>query len=518
MTKPQIVFRADASLQIGTGHVVRCLTLAKALRASGAECTFLTRALVGHLCDRIQAEGFACELLPAPDGSADLPSDPPHAFWAGVPWQTDAAECATFLQGRTVDWLIMDHYAFDHRWQTVLRPHVSNIMVWDDLADRKHACDLLLDQNLGTSVQNYSALVPQSTRLLIGPKYAQLRSEFAAQRAEALVSRPNRKLKKILIAMGGVDQHNATGRLLDALALWPQAPSLDVSVVLGGKAPHLHALFDQAPTLPFPCEIATDVTDMGHRMAEADLAIGAVGGTTWERCALGLPTLMLTIAANQIPAATALHQTGSALLLGDETSNGWDEQLLSALDKLSDPVALATMSEIVAAVCDGDGTARLQRELVPTPVTLRPAHPEDARRVWEWRREGGASRFYRSQTEPAYPDHWAWFNKALRSQIRRFWVIEEGALPLGYVRLDLMGEDEALVSLCLAQDARGRGIGQIGLALIEQMSAKLGIGRLEAEIHPENLPSLRAFQKAGYVPAGENDGFGVFERIIQVKT
>ncbi len=518
MAQPQIVFRADASLQIGTGHVVRCLTLAKALRASGAECTFLTRALDGHLADRIKAEGFACDLLPAPDGTAELPTDPPHAFWAGVPWQTDAAECAAILQGRSVDWLVMDHYAFDHRWQSVLRPCVSQIMVWDDLADRKHDCDLLLDQNLGTSAQDYDGLVPDTAHLLIGPKYAQLRGEFASQRAEALVSRSNRRLQKILIAMGGVDQHDATGRLLDALALWPQAPSLDVSVVLGGKAPHLPSLRAKSAELPFRCEIATDVTDMGHRMAEADLAIGAVGGTTWERCALGLPTLMLTIAANQIPAATALHQTGAARLLGDETSDGWEEQLLQALNDLSDPIRLAEMSEIAAAICDGDGTARLQRELVPTPVRLRPAQITDARRVWEWRLEGGASRYYRSQTEPAYSDHWGWYNAALRSQIRRFWVIEEGALPLGYVRLDLTAPEEALISLCLAYDARGRGIGQIGLSLIEDMAAELGITRLEAEIHPENLPSLRAFQKAGYKPVGENDGFGVFERNVQVKT
>ena len=363
MAQPQIVFRADASLQIGTGHVVRCLTLAKALRASGAECTFLTRALDGHLADRIEAEGFACDLLPAPDGTAELPKDPPHAYWAGVPWQTDAAGCAAILQGRTVDWLIMDHYAFDHRWQSVLRPRVSQIMVWDDLADRKHDCDLLLDQNLGTSAQDYDGLVPDTAHLLIGPKYAQLRGEFASQRAEALVSRSNRRLQKILIAMGGVDQHDATGRLLDALALWPQAPSLHVSVVLGGKAPHLASLRTKAVDLPFRCEIATDVTDMGHRMAEADLAIGAVGGTTWERCALGLPALLLVIAKNQLMAADAIERVGAAVLLGRADQEGWEQKMIEELESLKSPEKLFEISQKAAAICDGLGTQRLLQAL-----------------------------------------------------------------------------------------------------------------------------------------------------------
>jgi UDP-2,4-diacetamido-2,4,6-trideoxy-beta-L-altropyranose hydrolase len=363
MAQPQIFFRADASLQIGTGHVVRCLTLAKALRASGAECTFLTRALDGHLADRIKAEGFTCDLLPAPDGTAELLTDPPHAYWAGVPWQTDAAECAAILQGRSVDWLIMDHYAFDHRWQSVLRPHVSQIMVWDDLADRKHDCDLLLDQNLGTSAQDYDGLVPDTAHLLIGPKYAQLRGEFASQRAEALVSRSNRRLQKILIAMGGVDQHDATGRLLDALALWPQAPSLDVSVVLGGKAPHLPSLRAKSAELPFRCEIATDVTDMGHRMAEADLAIGAVGGTTWERCALGLPALLLVIANNQLMAADAIERVGAAVLLGRADQEGWERKMLEELERLRSPEKLFEISQKAAAICDGLGTQRLLQTL-----------------------------------------------------------------------------------------------------------------------------------------------------------
>ncbi|MEY8882724.1 UDP-2,4-diacetamido-2,4,6-trideoxy-beta-L-altropyranose hydrolase [Donghicola sp. XS_ASV15] len=518
MATALIAFRADASLEIGSGHVVRCLTLAKALREAGAECLFLSRDLEGSLCDRIRSEGFSCHLLPAPV-DADLPAGgPAHARWAKVSWEQDAQDCAAALKDHAVDWLIMDHYAFDRNWQSAMRPYVERIMVWDDLADRAHDCDVLLDQNLGTMGSDYDALLADHVTRLIGPKYAQLRPEFAAQRAEALVSRCDRTLTKVLIAMGGVDQHNATGRILEALGAWKNAASLEVSVVLGRQAPHLDALAANAGRFPFPLEIACDVTDMGHRMVEADLAIGAVGGTTWERCALGLPTLMLTIAANQIPAAQALGQTGAAILLGDETSEHWQDALAHALDRLSEPDALARMSEVAAGICDGDGTARLVRELVQADVSLRTATQEDARRVWEWRREGGANRYYRSQQEPPYPDHWNWFQRALRAQTTRFWVLEQGALPLGYVRLDLTNADRAFVSLCLAEDARGRGIGLSGLVLAEAIASGLKLTYLDAEIHPDNHASAKVFEKAGYARTGMNEGFNVYQRKVQART
>lgn len=354
-----IAFRADASLEVGSGHVVRCLTLAKALRAAGAECLFLTRDLEGNLCDRIRSEGFTCHLLPAPVVGFEPTDGPVHARWAKVSWEQDAQECRSVLKDQAVDWLVMDHYAFDRNWQSALRPYVGQIMVWDDLADRAHDCDVLLDQNLGTKSEDYDPLLSDEVKRLIGPKYAQLRPEFAAQRAEALVSRSDRSLSRVLIAMGGVDQHNATGHILEVLAGCHNAASLEVSVVLGGQAPHLETLEAKADSFPFALEIATDVTDMGNRMVQADLAIGAVGGTTWERCALGLPALLLVIAENQRMAAGAIERAGAAVVLGRVDREGWEDRMIEELAKLRSPEKLFAMSQKAAAVCDGLGTQRL---------------------------------------------------------------------------------------------------------------------------------------------------------------
>ena len=180
----EIAFRADASLEIGTGHVMRCLTLARSLRETGVACQFITRSLPGHMGDRIADEGFDLTLLPAPRGPA--PDGPPaHARWAGVDWEQDAAETRAVL-GAAPDWLVIDHYAFDARWQRATCPAGTKLMVIDDLADRPHVCDLLLDQNLGHDPRNYDGLVPDDCTRLIGPSYALLRPEFAEARGEAL--------------------------------------------------------------------------------------------------------------------------------------------------------------------------------------------------------------------------------------------------------------------------------------------------------------------------------------------
>jgi UDP-2,4-diacetamido-2,4,6-trideoxy-beta-L-altropyranose hydrolase len=150
----KIAFRADASLTIGTGHIMRCLTLAKVLRGQGATCRFVSRALLGHLAAQIDAAGFGVTLLPARKGL--VPGGPPaHAAWAGVDWETDAAETRAALN-TPPDWLVMDQYAFDARWQHAARPEGKKLLVIDDLADRPHDCDLLLEQNLGRTAADYA--------------------------------------------------------------------------------------------------------------------------------------------------------------------------------------------------------------------------------------------------------------------------------------------------------------------------------------------------------------------------
>mgnify|MGYP006080533165 CR=1 FL=1 len=195
----RVIFRADASVLIGTGHIMRCLTLAEALRKEGAYCKFVTRDHPGHLLDQIMARGFDAVLLKSPIGQTNT-APPVHAAWSGVPWQQDAEETRKAM-GSNSDWLVVDHYAFDSRWQHAITKPGTQIMVIDDLADRTHKADLLLDQNLGRKANDYDGLVPEHCKRLIGLRYALLRPEFMAGRAVSLSGRLDRPLRHILISM-----------------------------------------------------------------------------------------------------------------------------------------------------------------------------------------------------------------------------------------------------------------------------------------------------------------------------
>src|SRR5690606_16519294 len=282
----KVVFRADASLEIGSGHVMRCLTLAEALKAIGAECHFVCREHPGHLNDHIRQRGFPVTSLPVTDYNPVGDPVPVHAPWLGCDWQTDSQQTSDILASIHPDWLVVDHYALDYRWEASLKNFYSRLLVIDDLADRHHDCDLLLDQNLGREAQDYFGLVPDNCALLIGPQYALLRPEFSELRDYSLSRRTQPALRQLLITMGGIDKDNVTGKVLTALQSSPLPEDCKILVILGATAPWLDQVRSLAEQMPWHTEVRVNVGNMAQCMADSDLAIGAAGSTSWERCCL----------------------------------------------------------------------------------------------------------------------------------------------------------------------------------------------------------------------------------------
>lgn len=354
----RVAFRADASVEIGTGHVMRCLTLADALRGNGAECLFLCRPHDGHLLELIGARGHEAIALPRRAGGAGDagPGLPAHAHWLGTDWATDAEDSRAALAGGPVDWLVADHYALDRSWEQAMRPHCRRLLAIDDLADRPHDCDLLLDQNLGRRAEDYRGLLPPAAQTLVGPHYALLRPEFAALRPESLARREHPEFRHLLITMGGVDKDNATGVVLDALAGCDLPPDLRITVVLGPHAPFLDQVRAQAGTMPRPTRVLAGVGDMARLMTDADLAIGAAGSTSWERCCLGLPTIQMVLAENQRMIANSLAQTGAATTIDISSLNYSLPGFLN--DKhLTDRMLM--QSDAASSISDGHGAGRI---------------------------------------------------------------------------------------------------------------------------------------------------------------
>lgn len=361
-----IAFRTDASLKIGTGHVMRCLTLADALRERGAQSTVICRPHHGHLLDLIQQRGHTAKALAPADDAFTAPSDPTHAKWLGTDWASDAAQTRQALGDEVLDWLVVDHYALDRRWEQTLRPHTRRIMAIDDLADRPHDCDLLLDQNLGRQAKDYGGLLSRHTQTLIGPAYALLRPEFAQWRERSLQRRTQPQLKNLLITMGGVDQTNATGQVLDVLSNCELPADLRITVVMGPTAPWLAQVLAQAAAMPRPTQVLLGVSNMAQLMVGSDLCIGAAGGSAWERCALGLPTLVLILAANQHSGAMALQSHDAAWVAAD--AQQLMAQMSALFNKETQVAALQKMSQAAAKLATGNGASQVVELLLEPHV------------------------------------------------------------------------------------------------------------------------------------------------------
>ncbi|MAK51980.1 UDP-2,4-diacetamido-2,4,6-trideoxy-beta-L-altropyranose hydrolase [Marinobacter sp.] len=356
----EVAFRVDASTLIGSGHVMRCLTLAEVLADAGARCYFVMREKSGSLEKVVRSRGHQVLMLSSGEsGKTTGPSEsePTHANWLGVSWETDASETVLALKGIELDWLVVDHYALDCRWESQVGECSKRLMVIDDLADRTHHCDLLLDQNLGREPHDYAGLVPDYTKRLIGSDYALLRPEFARARALSVEERQTREPGSILVSMGGVDAANVTGDVLRVLDTIEVVASCRVTVVLGAACPHIDEVIEQADSMHLETRIVVNATNMAELMGEADLAIGAAGGSAWERCCLGLPTLLVVMAENQLPGAEALERAGASISLG------WPDAIEGTLPRavleVMAPERLLEMSQNSAAICDGLGAQRV---------------------------------------------------------------------------------------------------------------------------------------------------------------
>jgi UDP-2,4-diacetamido-2,4,6-trideoxy-beta-L-altropyranose hydrolase len=332
----KIAIRADSSIEIGTGHVMRCLTLASTLAERGAKVAFICRQDAGNLCGEVEEAGFAVEPLPGTSGA--------------VEGANDSEETLSALKrlGINPDLLVVDHYSLDRRWESRLRTVARRILVIDDLANRSHDCDVLLDSNLHDSAATrYSGLVGDRTRVFVGPQYALLRPEFDRV---APRTRDN-GVGSIFIFFGGADPTNEALKLVRALrALAARAPR--TVMVLGPINPRAEEIRREADGMP-GVEVIGATREMARLMARADLALGTCGGAAWERCVLGLPALVVVGAENQRDDSRILHSLGAVRNLGDACDIGAEEWAAAIVALQNDPETLTSMSRAAQEVMRG---------------------------------------------------------------------------------------------------------------------------------------------------------------------
>ena len=354
-----VVFRADASIAMGSGHVMRALTLADALKNKGCDIYFICRELEGNLISSIKEQGHnVLSLQYSPDahtlGTAD--SD-----WLGVSWECDRDDTLEGLKvWGTIDWLIVDNYGIDIRWHKSMRRRVDNIMVIDDLADRNYDCDILLDQTFGRDKRDYVRLIPDNCRCLLGTEYALLRPQFNEWRKQALARRKtfSGSNPRILISMGGTDPNNLTSVVLSALQMIKWEGYVSIEVVLGNHAPHSLTVIEQAKQSSLEINIYQNISNMAEIMSGSDLAFGTGGTTSWERCCLALPTILVVDAENQELISEKLSLAGAVIAL--HPTHCLTEKIVSAVEKiLFNHENYLQMYRKAAEICDGYGVDRI---------------------------------------------------------------------------------------------------------------------------------------------------------------
>lgn len=470
----RVVVRADASIQIGLGHVMRCMALADVLRVQGHNVTFVCRALSGHAMQILRDRDYSVVALrgPLPE-EAITDRRTRHAEWLGVDWFVDRDETAAVLDTMgSVDWLIVDNYALDEAWEAAMRSRVSRILAIDDLSDRRHDCDILLDQNYYDDPRaRYRPVLGESSKLLAGPRYALLRPEFAELRA-TLGKRPN-TLNRVLVFLGGADAEGETSKVLEALA-HPGFSELEVDVVIGAANPHHTSIVEQCKGRT-RWQVHPHVQDFHRLMVQADLAIGAAGSVAWERCVLGVPSIVIGLAENQYHIGEMVAALGAAVYLGPSGRVTVDHIVAAIQAIAADPGRLGAMRQAARRLVDGKGAQRVALALAPRKLRIAVVSDADSwinlylpelvkdfeasgHQVW-WGHKvadlpAGDLAFYLSCGQLAPP--------AVLARNLNNLVVHESALPLGkgWAPLTwqiLEGKNEIPVRLLEAADAVDSG-------------------------------------------------------------
>jgi UDP-2,4-diacetamido-2,4,6-trideoxy-beta-L-altropyranose hydrolase len=508
----KVFFRADASLEIGTGHVMRCLTLATALREKGATCLFVCRENPGNLLEVIRERGFEATALSsgetyAKPRSATDGKQLDHAAWLGVDWSIDAEETINIIGETEADWFIVDHYALDARWESAVKSRCRQLMVIDDLADRGHDCELLLDQNLHANLEErYKDFVQSGCKQLLGPRYALLQRDYAHHfdSTETLKG----AIHRIFIFFGGADQSNLTGRSISAfLAL--NRPDINVDVVISAVSPYASAILQQVQGHE-NIRVHHNLPTLAPLMRQADLAIGAGGVTNWERLCVGLPALVITLADNQHPIAAELHHRRLIHWLGAQ-GDVEEDDISQALRKL---LALETLKNEFSngtQLVDGMGVSRVLAAMgvdFAAPLRVRTVTLDDEAMLLEWANDSitRASALSGSQITPQVHKQWL-LNRLQNTMTCRMFIVEtaEGE-PIGQARFELL-KDGWRVDYSLPPNLRGRGLGRRLLEVaLSQLRNEGADAIVFGEVKAQNFASRRVFESLGFsVSSGEGE-------------
>lgn len=493
-----IAFRADASTEIGVGHVMRCLTLANELKKYGARIRFVGYGLSAFLLDMLVLRGIEF-VSPDREITNDQFNELSHAKWLGASQVHDAHATSRALSDRLWDWIVVDHYALDKRWETILRPHAKRLLVIDDLADRAHDCDLLLDQNLFTNAgARYADKLPAHCVLMLGPHYALLQPEYAELHRHT--SPREGPIKRIMVYFGNADALDLTGMAIRAFLLLGRS-DIALDVVVHACNPQIESI-RQKTIGHRNIVLHSDLPTLAPLMAQSDFAIGSGGTSSWERCCVGLPSLVITLADNQRVITEELDRLGAVRWLG-HVGAVTVSILAHALEQFLSEDLPKTWSQTCQRVVDGRGCSRVRSVMMlsaNTPLLARKVKLDDEALLLQWSNDQLVRQNAFSTGAIDAATHRAWFHKRLHDlEHCQLYVVETlDGFPVGQVRFERSGReweiDYSLDALC-----RGAGLAKplLRAAMITLRNIEPGavvFGRVKSK----NIASQRVFAGLGF--------------------
>lgn len=489
----RVIFRVDASVAIGSGHLMRCLTLADALRPF-ARILFVCRHLLPNLEKLLRDREYALHLLPMANG-IEFADDLPHSRWLGVTQQQDAQDTinaiATFGGG---DWLVVDHYSLDCRFEQQLRKHVKKIMVIDDLADRVHDCDVLVDQNPYADMQTrYLDKVPDHCLCLLGTSFCFLRNEFILQRN--YIAPRSGRVNSILVYFGGIDSQNCTQKaveaVLDVASSDIATGKLRVDVVVGEGHPAIAKLHVLCERKGMTLHVQTP--QMARLMARADLAVGAGGISTFERLYLRLPALLTPIADNQREPLRFMQSLGYFKLYENS------QQLKYLLRK-----ALAT-NNASPPDCVDNGIPVLTQVLRKSLIDLRQPTSLDIRRTFHWLQNETLRREFQMASRPEPAQHFNYWRKLRDDNTQRVYAIYYEGRHVGNCGLkniDVTNAESELWIYLGDEAERGKGVAKAAIKELQHTARlELKCKRMYLHVAKDNLPAVHLYVATGFVPS-----------------
>ena len=511
-----IVIRTDASVHIGSGHVMRCLVLAQGLTTQGHRVSFVCRPQVGDLIAFIENKGFCVYQLASPKTELTPATSADYVAWLQVPWQQDAQYFLSAVD--TAELVIVDHYALNANWQQRIQQALHcKIMVIDDLV-RSHHADLILDQTLLRRSNEYQRTY-DDTKVLTGCEFALLNPGFSYYRQQILTDNKLSIRPKLLLSMGGIDQPNATLSVLIALATEPVLTRPLVTVLLGPRGPH----YQQVQAF---CQRHSDwishldfVDNMAEIMLQHQVAIGAPGTTAWERACLGLPSIIIPLAENQQTISRNLVAVDAAYKVELDDIN---EQLMLTYQRLLQN--WSALRENNLKLCDGLGLNRVLLAIEHLDSTvhldssahvddtlclqLRRAVLTDIKQVFDWQCHPNTRLYALNKQVPSWSEHQTWMVNKLNQQQDYFYIITipdtfsasshkqvRHGISVGVVRLDRMSTAEYLLSIFIDPAYYGQGIAKRALAYLDELHPHITI---HAKVLMVNTASQQLFTQANY--------------------